>query len=130
MDESRSGTGRQPGDSRGTGRPSSHFLSGGGTSPAMTLLSDDTVDRALLELRQWRREDAAIRRDVTFASFMDAIRFVNRVADLAEAADHHPELTNVYTNVGIRLTTHDAGGITERDLLLAQHIEAVIDGVV
>ena len=92
----------------------------------MELLDAATVDRALADLGGWRREGDAILRDLRFPSFMDAIRFIERVAVVAEAADHHPELTNVYWNVGIRLTTHDAGGLTVRDLDLARAIEAVI----
>jgi 4a-hydroxytetrahydrobiopterin dehydratase len=86
-----------------------------------------TLDRALADLPDWRREGDAILRDLRFPSFMDAIRFIDRVAVVAEEADHHPELTNVYWNVGVRLTTHDAGGVTERDLALARAIDAVVD---
>jgi 4a-hydroxytetrahydrobiopterin dehydratase len=92
----------------------------------MTLLDDAQVDAALAGLDGWRRDDRALVRDLRFPSFMAAIRFIVRVADLAEAADHHPELSNVYWNVGIRLTTHDAGGITERDVALAAAIDAVV----
>jgi 4a-hydroxytetrahydrobiopterin dehydratase len=92
----------------------------------MTLLDDNQVDATLAGLDGWRRDDRALVRDLRFPSFMAAIRFIVRVADLAEAADHHPELSNVYWNVGIRLTTHDAGGITERDVALAAAIDAVV----
>ncbi len=93
----------------------------------MDIIDDDTIDRALADLPGWRREGDAVLRDLRFASFMDAIRFIDRVAVVAEEADHHPELTNVYWNVGVRLTTHDAGGVTERDLALARAIDAVVD---
>lgn len=92
----------------------------------MTLLDPAAVDAALAGLDGWRREGDALVRDLRFASFMAAIRFITRVADLAEAADHHPELSNVYWNVGIRLTTHDAGGITDRDVALARAIDGVV----
>lgn len=92
----------------------------------MAILDDDAVTAALADLDGWRREGDALVRDLRFPSFIAAIRFIVRVADLAEAADHHPELTNVYWNVGIRLTTHDEGGITAKDVALA----AAIDGVV
>ena len=92
----------------------------------MDILDTETIDRAVAELDDWRREGDAILRDLRFPSFMDAIRFIQRVAVVAEEADHHPELTNVYWNVGVRLTTHDAGGVTVRDLDLARAIEAVI----
>jgi 4a-hydroxytetrahydrobiopterin dehydratase len=92
----------------------------------MDILDDDTIGTALQGLVGWQREGDAIVRDLRFPSFRSAIAFIVRVADLAEAADHHPELTNVYWNVGIRLTTHDAGGITRRDLDLAGAIDAVV----
>jgi 4a-hydroxytetrahydrobiopterin dehydratase len=92
----------------------------------METLDHQTIDRALADLDGWRRDGDAILRDLRFPTFMDAIRFIDRVAVVAEAADHHPELTNVYWNVGIRLSTHDAGGVTERDLALAREIDAVV----
>jgi len=94
----------------------------------METLDDIAIDTALSGLMGWRREGDAILRDLRFSTFMDAIRFIARVAVVAEEADHHPELTNVYRDVGIRLTTHDADGVTERDLLLAHTIDAVVDG--
>lgn len=93
----------------------------------MDILDDDAIDRALASLDGWRREGDALLRDLRFPTFMDAIRFIDRVALAAEAADHHPELTNVYWNVGIRLTTHDAGGITQRDVDLAGAIDAAVE---
>jgi 4a-hydroxytetrahydrobiopterin dehydratase len=92
----------------------------------MDILDDDAITAGLGSLPDWRRDGDAIVRDLRFPSFMDAIRFIDRVAVLAEDADHHPELTNVYWNVGVRLTTHDAGGITRRDLDLARAIDAVV----
>lgn len=92
----------------------------------MTLLDDAAVDAALVGLEGWRRDGDALVRDLRFPSFMAAIRFIDRVAVLAEAADHHPELTNVHWNVGIRLTTHDEGGITDRDVALARAIDGVV----
>jgi 4a-hydroxytetrahydrobiopterin dehydratase len=94
----------------------------------MDPLDDTSIDAALARLPGWRREGHAILRDLRFDTFMQAIRFIDRVAVVAEAADHHPELTNVYWNVGIRLTTHDAGGVTERDIALARAIDAVVHG--
>jgi 4a-hydroxytetrahydrobiopterin dehydratase len=93
----------------------------------MDILDADTIDRALQQLDGWSRDGDAIVRDLRFPSFMEAIRFIDRVAVVAEEADHHPELTNVYWNVGVRLTTHDAGGVTARDLALARAIDGVIE---
>jgi 4a-hydroxytetrahydrobiopterin dehydratase len=92
----------------------------------METLDDLTIDRALQDLDGWQRDGDAIVRQLRFDSFRDAIDFIVRVADAADAADHHPELTNVYWNVGVRLTTHDAGGVTQRDLDLASAIDAVV----
>lgn len=66
----------------------------------------------------------AIRRSLRFADFCDAFAFMTRVALAAEKADHHPEWCNVYNRVDIRLTTHDADGLTERDFALAAVIDA------
>jgi len=93
----------------------------------MGLLDAAEIDHALQDLDDWRREGDALCRDLRFPSFMDAIRFIDRVAVVAEYADHHPELSNVYWNVGIRLTTHDAGGITELDVELARAIDGVVE---
>jgi 4a-hydroxytetrahydrobiopterin dehydratase len=92
----------------------------------MSLLDHDTVRAALAELDGWELEADAIRRELQFEGFREAIAFINRVADLADAADHHPELTNVYSTVTIVLTTHDAGGVTAKDLDLARAIDAVV----
>jgi len=93
----------------------------------MGLLDAAEIDHALQDLDGWRREGDALCRDLRFPSFMDAIRFIDRVAVVAEDADHHPQLSNVYWNVGIRLTTHDAGGITELDVELARAIDGVVE---
>ena len=91
----------------------------------MSTLEPDTVRARLSELDGWRFEDGAIRRRFTFDGFREAVSFINRVADLADAANHHPELTNVYATVDVVLTTHDAGGVTEKDLSLAAEIDQV-----
>lgn len=92
----------------------------------MTVLDHDDVRTALIDLDGWEFDGEAIRRDLRFEGFREAIAFINRVADLADAADHHPELTNVYWNVTVVLTTHDAGGVTSKDLELARAIDGVV----
>jgi 4a-hydroxytetrahydrobiopterin dehydratase len=67
----------------------------------------------------WREVNGALERTYELASFEDAIAFVNRVAALAEAEDHHPEIAIAYRKVTLRWSTHSAGGITERDRELA-----------
>jgi 4a-hydroxytetrahydrobiopterin dehydratase len=84
--------------------------------------------RAVLsnELGSWQLDGDAIVRELRFDGFREAIAFIVRLADVADAANHHPELTNVYSRVTVRLTTHDAGGVTEKDLALAREVEALV----
>lgn len=89
----------------------------------MSILEPSAIREALEGLPGWDFADGAIHREYRFGGFREAIDFINRVADAADAADHHPELTNVYSTVTIRLTTHDAGGVTNKDLDLAREIE-------
>jgi 4a-hydroxytetrahydrobiopterin dehydratase len=90
-------------------------------------LSDDAISKHLEALENWERNGDQIERKLEFEDFLAAIEFINRVAPLAEAADHHPELFNVYNRVEIVLTTHDAGGITEKDFALASRIDGVVE---
>ena len=80
----------------------------------------------LTALPQWRYQPergGSITRDWVFVDFNEAFAFMTRVAMLAERYDHHPEWSNVYNRVSITLTTHDAGGLSSRDLELAQRID-------
>jgi 4a-hydroxytetrahydrobiopterin dehydratase len=72
-----------------------------------------------VETSDWREEDGALVREFEFPSFADAIGFVDRIAEAADAADHHPDIDIRYRRVLVRWTTHSAGGITERDRELA-----------
>lgn len=90
----------------------------------MALLPDGEVDARLETLPGWRREGRRIRRAYAFGSFKEAIAFVNRVAELAETMDHHPDILVEYTRVTLTLTSHDAGGLTARDLRLAGKIDS------
>jgi 4a-hydroxytetrahydrobiopterin dehydratase len=91
-------------------------------------LADDELDRRLAELPEWRREGrAAIARDLRFDDFAAAIAFVNRVAELAEAANHHPDiLVHDWNQVRLTLSTHSEGGVTESDLSLARQIDQLL----
>ena len=88
------------------------------------MLTDDQVDAALPDLNGWERADGALRRSIKFPAFLDGIDAVRRVAERAEQKDHHPDIDIRYTKVTMSLSTHDAGGITQRDLELAQKIES------
>lgn len=92
----------------------------------MNTLDETAIRAALADLEGWRHDGDAIVRELRFGSFLDAIAFINRLAPLAEAANHHPELCNVYSRVVVTLSTHDAGGVTEKDLALAREIEAIL----
>lgn len=91
----------------------------------METLTPRQIDDGLAHLDGWSYRDDAIHRLLEFETFADAIAFVNRVAELAESANHHPTITNSYVTVGVSLSTHEAGGVTEKDLTLAGQIDAV-----
>lgn len=84
--------------------------------------------RALSKLRGWslEAEGGAIVRDIRLQDFAEAFALMTRIALAAEKADHHPEWSNVYSRLSIRLTTHEANGITERDLALARAINGFL----
>ncbi len=77
----------------------------------------------------WMEENNKLIRDFTFPTFMDAIFFINKIAEIAEKLQHHPEMTNMYNKVTLRLSTHDAGDIvTDKDKELAAQIDALYSG--
>ena len=88
-----------------------------------TPLSDIAIQRELSRLPGWSRRGNALTKTYQFPSFLQGIAFVNRVADAAERADHHPDLDIRYTKIVCALSTHDAGGITPKDVALATEIE-------
>lgn len=90
-----------------------------------TKLTPAERDAALGTLNGWRHDPAAdaITREFKFKDFSEAFAFMTRVALLAQAADHHPEWSNVYNRVTITLSTHSAGGLTEKDVKLAGEID-------
>lgn len=93
----------------------------------MAVLSDEQVDAALPEIPGWERAEGALRRAVKFPTFMAGIDAVQRVAERAEAADHHPDIDIRWRTVKFALVTHSAGGITENDLAMAREINAIVD---
>ena len=92
------------------------------------LLTDAVREARLRDLPDWRYDETAraIQRSFRFADFSEAFAFMTRVALAAEKADHHPDWSNVWNRVEIALTTHDAGGLTDRDLGLAAAIDALV----
>ena len=90
----------------------------------MMRLTDEQIDAALTDLPGWTRVGEGLNRTYRFADFVAAFAWMTRVALLAEKADHHPEWSNVYNRVEVRVTTHDAGGITVKDIALAKAIDA------
>ena len=91
----------------------------------MTPLDESQILERLARLPGWQRRDSEITRTWSFADFKGSLAFVNRVAELANAMDHHPDIDIRYTKITCSLSTHSAGGITEKDLAMAGAIEAV-----
>jgi len=91
------------------------------------LLEAEDLTSALKKCPEWEYEKKAITRSVEFEEFMDAIDFVNDLAEIAEEAQNHPDIMIRYTKVSLKLTTHDAGGVTDLDIELAQRIDNLVD---
>lgn len=93
----------------------------------MAALTRTQLEAALATLPNWRLdgESTGLVRDVCFVDFNAAFGFMTRVAMRAETMNHHPEWHNVYNRVSVRLTTHDAGGVSELDLALARFIDSL-----
>lgn len=87
------------------------------------ILSSEALDEALKALSGWRVEGGHLKKRVTFTDFAASLAFVNSVGELAEAADHHPDITFGWGYCEVALTTHDRGGITAKDTALAHLID-------
>jgi 4a-hydroxytetrahydrobiopterin dehydratase len=94
----------------------------------MAVLTDEQVDAALSDLNDWKRAEGALRRSIKFPSFLAGIDAVRRVAEHAEAKDHHPDIDIRWRTVTFALVTHSEGGITENDLAMARDIDGIIGG--
>ncbi len=88
-------------------------------------LSEKDIAAKLEALPGWRRVGESIERTWRFETFLEAVAFMNRVFAIAEEADHHPDLLNSWTKVRVRFTTHDAGGLTERDFRMAAKTDTI-----
>jgi 4a-hydroxytetrahydrobiopterin dehydratase len=86
-------------------------------------LSTEEIDAALADLDGWENSGDSISKTFEFADFPAAIAFMSRAAAEIDRLDHHPEWTNVYNRVDVRLSSHDAGGVTDRDLRLARVLD-------
>ncbi|MGK2961572.1 MAG: 4a-hydroxytetrahydrobiopterin dehydratase [Gemmatimonadaceae bacterium] len=87
------------------------------------LLSDIAIQRELGNLPGWARRGDVLTRTYQFKDFLESMDFVNRVADAAEAAEHHPDIDIRFSKVTLSLSTHSAGGITQKDLDLARAVD-------
>ena len=94
----------------------------------MAKLTDAEVAVGLAKLPGWAREGDAIVKRYTFPKFAEGVRFVDRVAVAADAADHHPDIDIRYTTVTMALSTHSQGGITAKDVMMAGEIERLAKG--
>lgn len=85
-------------------------------------LTAPEIDKLLRKYPNWKLHEGKLVREWTFSNFVEAVAFVNRVAPLAEAAGHHPDIDIRYNRVLLSLVSHDAGGITERDAAMATQL--------
>jgi 4a-hydroxytetrahydrobiopterin dehydratase len=91
----------------------------------ITKATEPEIQKAVAELGSWAIANGKLHREYRFRTFVQAFGFMTQVALLAERAAHHPEWFNVYNRVVVDLTTHEAGGITRKDLDLAREIEEI-----
>ena len=93
------------------------------------LLSEQQISDALTKLPHWQHKGSTLERTVELASFPQAIQVVNRVAEIAESVNHHPDIDIRWRKLTFQLSTHSEGGITEKDVSLAEQIDGVIDAL-
>ena len=91
----------------------------------MPVLSDSEIQDSLKRLSGWQRQGTAVARVFEFPDFKEAMVFVNKVADAAEQANHHPDIDIRYNKVTMSLVSHDSGGVTQRDVRMAERINQV-----
>lgn len=93
----------------------------------MEILDNYEINRRLEDLEGWEYKDDAIHTSFQFENFKEAFSVMVRIAFEAEAHQHHPDWSNVYNELQISLSTHDAGGVTEKDFKLARAIESIVE---
>ena len=94
----------------------------------MATLTPEQIAEELQNLQGWEQAGDKLRKDYTFNTYKDGAQFASQVAEVADEMNHHPDLTLGYKKVSIELTSHDAGGITDRDIRLARRIESLHQG--
>ena len=94
--------------------------------PYAELLSPEEIESELARVPEWSREEDAITRTVRCPSFRASIAFVGRIADAAEAADHHPDILIRWRRVTLTLSTHASGGLTAKDFAMAARIDGLV----
>lgn len=92
----------------------------------MPKLTQDEITESLIRSPDWSELNGQIQRTFQFDTFLEAIAFVNRIAEYAEEVEHHPEMLIRYNKVTLTVSTHDAGGITEKDFELAGHADGLL----
>ncbi|SDW09722.1 4a-hydroxytetrahydrobiopterin dehydratase [Marininema mesophilum] len=86
-------------------------------------LTTEEITLRLQNLPGWHEKEGKLTKQFRFQTYMEGVDFVNRVADLSEEVQHHPDVLLTYRQVELQLTTHDQGGITEKDFAWIQHLE-------
>jgi 4a-hydroxytetrahydrobiopterin dehydratase len=92
----------------------------------MKKYNKEEVAPLLLNLKDWQFNSEGIEKKFQFKNFTEALGFIVKVGVVSEKMNHHPELFNVYNKVNIRLTTHDASGVTDKDIKLASEIDVLL----
>ena len=90
-------------------------------------MSEEEIENALTRLDGWKTEDSQLKKRFRFTNFAEPLAFVNRVGAIAEASDHHPDVTFGWGYAEFSITTHDTGGLTRNDFDLAEKIEEIIN---
>lgn len=91
----------------------------------MKTYTEETIQVQLEQLNEWTFNHNSIHKQFQFKNFSEALSFIVQIGILAEKQNHHPEITNVYNKVTLRLTTHDSSGVTEKDIKLAASIDRI-----
>ena len=92
----------------------------------MQKLAQDDIEQKLADFPEWSATGDAMQRTLSFSNFVESMSFVNKLAKLAEKHKHHPDILIRYNKVTLTLTTHDAGGVTEKDFALAREIDQLV----